>query len=154
MPAMRPRVLLAAAAFASGALACAYPGRVPSADPPAAAVAHAPATPASAAASAAAAAPASSPAAGVDFATQVRPILEARCQPCHFPGGKMYASLPFDRAETVLTLREKLFTRIKEEDEQRLLREFLAQHPAASEVPAASATPAIPANTSARPAGS
>lgn len=150
MPAMRLRVLPAAAALASGALACAYPGRMPSADPPAAAVAHAPAAPAPAAApapvaapadtaaSAAAAAPASAAAAGVDFATQVRPILEARCQPCHFPGGKMYARLPFDRAETILTLREKLFTRIKEEGEQRLLREFLAQHPAA---PAAGETP-------------
>ena len=38
----------------------------------------------------------------VDFAKQVQPILQARCQPCHFPGGKVYASMPFDRAETVL----------------------------------------------------
>jgi len=48
----------------------------------------------------------------------------------------MYARLPFDRAETILTLREKLFTRIKEEDEQRLLREFLAQHPMPPTIPA------------------
>lgn len=68
----------------------------------------------------------------VDFATQVRPILETRCQPCHFEGGKMYAQLPFDRAETVLELREKLFTRIKDEGEQRTIREFLAQHQAAA----------------------
>ncbi|MCU1264813.1 MAG: hypothetical protein JWM21_1131 [Acidobacteria bacterium] len=63
----------------------------------------------------------------VDFATQIRPILEARCQPCHFNGGKQYAHLPFDRAETIKFLGTKLFTRIKDEKEQRLIREFLAQ---------------------------
>jgi hypothetical protein len=63
----------------------------------------------------------------VDFATQVRPILESRCQPCHFPGGKMYDRLPFDRAETVHLLGEKLFTRIKAADDQALIRAFLAE---------------------------
>jgi hypothetical protein len=43
----------------------------------------------------------------------------------------MYARLPFDRAETVLSLREKLFTRIKDEAERRPIREFLAAHAAA-----------------------
>lgn len=114
MSGMRWRPLLVAPVLVSMAAGCAYPGRVSPADPPA------PAPPA---------APASAPS-GVDFATQVRPILEARCQPCHFPGGKMYARLPFDRAETILALREKLFTRIKDGDEQRLLRQFLARHPA------------------------
>jgi hypothetical protein len=63
----------------------------------------------------------------IDFATQVRPIFEARCTPCHFAGGKMYERLPFDRVATINKLGEKLFTRIKDEDERRLLREFLAQ---------------------------
>jgi len=67
----------------------------------------------------------------VDFARQVQPILSARCQPCHFPGGKVYGPMPFDRAETVLRLREKLFTRIKDEEPRRSIREFLAQNPAA-----------------------
>ncbi len=62
----------------------------------------------------------------IDFTTQVRPIL-ARCQPCHFSGGKMYDRLPFDRPETVPKLREKLFSRIQKEDERRIIREFLAQ---------------------------
>lgn len=66
----------------------------------------------------------------VDFAKQIQPILQARCQPCHFPGGKVYASMPFDRAETVLRLREKLFTRIKDEEPRQLIRAFLAEHPA------------------------
>jgi hypothetical protein len=63
----------------------------------------------------------------VDFEKQVRPILEARCQPCHFTGGKMYGKLPFDRPQTIHTLGTKMFTRIKDEREQAILRAFLAQ---------------------------
>lgn len=62
----------------------------------------------------------------VDFAKDVRPILERRCQPCHFEGGKMYARLPFDRPETIVKLNTKLFTRIKAEEEQQIIRAFLA----------------------------
>jgi hypothetical protein len=63
----------------------------------------------------------------VDFTREVQPILERKCQPCHFSGGKVYQKLPFDRADTIKTLGEKLFTRIKDENERRLIREFLAQ---------------------------
>lgn len=66
----------------------------------------------------------------IDFGKQIRPILETRCQPCHFPGGKVYEELPFDRAETTLELGERLFTRIKAADEQQLIRQFLAQEAA------------------------
>lgn len=71
--------------------------------------------------------PSSSETARVDFETQVRPILASRCTPCHFEGGTMYKRLPFDRPETIKTLGTKLFTRIKDEKEQRLIRDFLAQ---------------------------
>ena len=63
----------------------------------------------------------------VDFAAEIQPILESHCQPCHFPGGKMYERLPFDRGETIVGLGEKMFTRIKDEGEQGVIREFLAQ---------------------------
>ena len=63
----------------------------------------------------------------VDFATQIKPILEQRCQPCHFSGGVMYQRLPFDRPATIKMLGTKLFTRLKDEKEQRLIREFLEQ---------------------------
>jgi hypothetical protein len=63
----------------------------------------------------------------VDFTTQVRPLLESRCTPCHFAGGTMYERLPFDRPETIKTLGTKLFSRIKDEKEQQLIRDFLAQ---------------------------
>ena len=61
----------------------------------------------------------------VDFKTQIQPIL-ARCQPCHFAGGKMYERLPFDRPETVVKLGTKLFTRIHDEKQRELIRRFLA----------------------------
>ncbi len=63
----------------------------------------------------------------IDFDTQIKPILQQRCQPCHFSGGVMYQRLPFDRAQTIKTLGTKLFTRIKDEKEQRLIRDFLEQ---------------------------
>ena len=63
----------------------------------------------------------------VDFATHIEPILKAKCQPCHFSGGKVYDKLPFDRPETIKTLGTKLFTRIHDENERKIIREFLAQ---------------------------
>jgi len=66
---------------------------------------------------------------GAGFAARVRPILEARCMPCHFEGGKMYAQLPFDREETIRKLGESLFTRIKDEEERAAIRAFLATAP-------------------------
>ncbi len=69
----------------------------------------------------------SRPAPVISFENQVKPILQARCQPCHFSGGVMYNRLPFDRPETIKTLGTKLFTRLKDEKEQRIIREFLSQ---------------------------
>jgi len=69
------------------------------------------------------------PAAPLDFQRDVRPILDARCQPCHFTGGKMYEKLPFDRPETIVRLGTKLFTRLKDEKQRAVIREFLAQRP-------------------------
>jgi hypothetical protein len=95
----------------AGTLACAHPRPTGSESP-------APPAP-----------PAPSPIAAhrVDFATQIQPILETHCQPCHFEGGQMYERLPFDRGETIVGLGEKLFTRIKDEGEREVIRGFLAQ---------------------------
>lgn len=57
-------------------------------------------------------------------------MLERKCVPCHFEGGKMYQRLPFDRPETIVRLGARLFTRIKDEPERDVIRRFLAaQHP-------------------------
>jgi hypothetical protein len=63
----------------------------------------------------------------VVFAEDIEPILRSKCQSCHFQGGRMYAKLPFDRAETIKTLGTKLFTRLQDENDRRLIREFLSQ---------------------------
>ena len=62
-----------------------------------------------------------------DFDREIKPILQSRCMPCHFQGGKVYDKMPFDKPETVTRLGEKMFTRIKDEKEQRMIREFLAR---------------------------
>jgi hypothetical protein len=110
--------LVVALALLPGAGACAHPAQVTPAGPAASVAAHQ-----------SAAAPQAVPAADRgDFALRVQPILEQRCRPCHFAGGQVYAQLPFDRAETVLRLREKLFTRLKDEPTRQTIRDFLALH--------------------------
>ena len=64
------------------------------------------------------------------FASDIKPILESRCQPRHLQGGQMYEKLPFDKPETITKLGTKLFTRIKDEDQQRVIREFLSEQSA------------------------
>ncbi|MBK5260310.1 MAG: hypothetical protein JJE51_12000 [Thermoanaerobaculia bacterium] len=61
------------------------------------------------------------------FESTVQPILTRRCQPCHFPGGKMHAKLPFDKAATVDKLGTRLFSRIKDEEDRAVIRKFLAR---------------------------
>ncbi|HYJ37810.1 MAG TPA: hypothetical protein VEV87_04305 [Chitinophagaceae bacterium] len=64
----------------------------------------------------------------IDFKTQIQPILQKRCSPCHFPGGKMYEKLPFDTAATLLLKKESILKRIKEDPDNKLLREFIEQN--------------------------
>ena len=72
----------------------------------------------------------------IDFALQVRPLLEEKCTPCHFPGGRMYDRMPFDRETTIRVLGESMLTRLRDPVDQDLLRTFLAQAEAeASPVP-------------------
>ena len=112
-PGMKVRLLLTLALSALS-LVCAHP-RLPGSE------SSAPAAPVSAiSATSVAAHP-------VDFATQIQPILKTHCQPCHFEGGQMYERLPFDKGETIVGLGEKMFTRIKDEGERGVIREFLGQ---------------------------
>ena len=69
------------------------------------------------------------PKARVDFDTQVKPIFQSKCMPCHFSGGQMYDRLPFDKPDTIIRLGFKVFTRIKEENDRRLIEDFLTQSP-------------------------
>lgn len=65
----------------------------------------------------------------VDFDSQVKPIFKSKCMPCHFSGGQMYDSLPFDKPETIRKLGTRLFTRIKEDEDRKLIEAFLTQQP-------------------------
>ena len=65
----------------------------------------------------------------VDFDTQLKPIFKSKCMPCHFNGGQMYERLPFDKPETIRKLGTRLFTRIKDENDRRLIEDFLTQSP-------------------------
>ena len=66
----------------------------------------------------------------IDFQKQIQPILEKRCNPCHFPGGKMYDKLPFDKAETMMNMeaRPTILKRIKEEEENKVIKEYFEQN--------------------------
>lgn len=63
----------------------------------------------------------------VSFENDITPILTGKCQPCHFPGGTMYAKRPFDKPATIIALGEKLFTRIKDEKQRAIIRAYLAE---------------------------
>jgi hypothetical protein len=52
----------------------------------------------------------------LSFDTTVRPVLAKKCSPCHAPGGKMYARLPFDDAPTVASHPEGIRKRLKGDD--------------------------------------
>jgi hypothetical protein len=71
----------------------------------------------------------SAPKVRVDFDTQLKPIFQAKCMPCHFSGGQVYDRLPFDKPATIRKLGTRLFTRIKDENERRLIEDFLTQSP-------------------------
>jgi pimeloyl-ACP methyl ester carboxylesterase len=55
-------------------------------------------------------------AAGAGFEARVRPLLAQRCAPCHVPGGRMYARLPFDDAEVVRSHRAGILRRLDGDD--------------------------------------
>ena len=62
------------------------------------------------------------------FATGVRPIMSVRCSPCHEPGGRMYARLPFDRAAVVASHAAGISRRLRD-PERAALAAWLATAP-------------------------
>jgi len=59
------------------------------------------------------------------YQKNILPLLQANCNPCHFPGGKVYKKLPFDNYKTVATLGKKLNTRLKEKGQQDLINKWV-----------------------------
>ena len=52
----------------------------------------------------------------VTFRTDIAPLLNEKCQPCHFKGGKVFDKLPFDQYKTVVRIAPRLNTRLKGKD--------------------------------------
>jgi len=63
----------------------------------------------------------------INFKAQVQPLLQKHCAPCHFPGGKLYEKLPFDKGETIIAHKEGVVKRFKDPGELNLIKQFTAQ---------------------------
>jgi len=61
----------------------------------------------------------------MDFKTMIQPIFEKRCNPCHFPGGKMYEKMPFDNPKTIMNHEAGILRRIKDDKEVELVNRFI-----------------------------
>jgi hypothetical protein len=61
----------------------------------------------------------------VNFNSQIKPILQKKCSPCHFAGGKMYDAMPFDNPVTILTHEPGIVKRIKDQPEASLVKQFI-----------------------------
>ena len=62
----------------------------------------------------------------LSFDVDVKPILQTRCSPCHFPGGKMYDTMPFDKTLTIRKHSAGILRRIKGEEAEKI-KAFLEQ---------------------------
>lgn len=61
------------------------------------------------------------------FETSVKPLLATNCSPCHVPGGKMYERLPFDNPDVVRSKSEAILRRLKSEEDQQILLDWLGE---------------------------
>jgi len=58
----------------------------------------------------------------VTFKGDIAPLLNEKCQPCHFKGGKVFDKLPFDQYQTVVKVASRLNTRLKGKDAELVAR--------------------------------
>ena len=63
----------------------------------------------------------------VIFSTQVLPLLQQKCSPCHFDGGKMYEKMPFDKGLTILKHESGILKRFGDKPGAELIRLFIDQ---------------------------
>jgi hypothetical protein len=60
------------------------------------------------------------------FASTIAPMLARNCTPCHVPGGKLYARLPFDKPEVVASHAASMLKRLNSPADKRLLEDWAA----------------------------
>ena len=63
----------------------------------------------------------------IHFVSQIQPILVKNCSPCHFPGGKMYERMPFNKDTTIINHEAGILRRIKGE-ENLIIKTFIDQN--------------------------
>jgi len=63
----------------------------------------------------------------IHFTSQIQPILEKNCSPCHFTGGKMYERMPFNKDTTIINHEAGILRRIKGE-ENLIIKTFIDQN--------------------------
>ena len=63
----------------------------------------------------------------IHFVSQIQPILVKHCSPCHFPGGKMYERMPFNKDTTIINHEAGILRRIKGE-ENLIIKTFIDQN--------------------------
>jgi hypothetical protein len=63
----------------------------------------------------------------INYQTQIQPVLQEKCSPCHFAGGKMYERMPFDKGETIITHEAGILKRIKDEQNVALIQQYIRQ---------------------------
>ena len=63
----------------------------------------------------------------IHFTSQIQPILVKHCSPCHFPGGKMYERMPFNKDTTIINHEAGILRRIKGE-ENLIIKTFIDQN--------------------------
>ena len=64
------------------------------------------------------------------FVSSVRPVLVAKCAPCHEPGGKLYEKLPFDQPSVVESHSAGILRRLQGENREAV-EKWLATLPPA-----------------------
>jgi hypothetical protein len=64
----------------------------------------------------------------VSFNAEVLPILQKKCSPCHFAGGKMFLKMPFDNSVTIISHEAGVLKRFSDKQEITLIKQFIDQH--------------------------
>lgn len=65
----------------------------------------------------------------INFTSHVMPLLQQKCSPCHFEGGKMHVKMPFDKASTLIRHEAGILKRFSDR-EKMLLQEFIGEYAA------------------------
>lgn len=59
------------------------------------------------------------------YSRSVLPILQKKCTPCHFPGGKMYERMPFDNPLTIVQHEAGVLKRFIDGADKEKIKSFI-----------------------------